>query len=84
MEYGIYISKHLNENERISNGIQQTRQVNWSKNKLLYAVRRYFDAHEQVSFILDDNIKRMTDTNKKKHGIESDLEKTIYRFKTDT
>ena len=50
----------------------------------MYAGGRYFDAHEQVSFILDDNIKRMADTDKKKHGIESDLEKTIYRFKTDT
>lgn len=45
---------------------------------------RYFEAPEQVSFIFDNIIKRMTDTDKKKHRIEIDLEKTIYSYKTDT
>lgn len=45
---------------------------------------RYFEAHEQVSFIFEDMIKRITDTVKKKHRIEIDFEKTIYSYKTDT
>ena len=40
------------------------------------------DTHKQMSSILDDIIKkRMTDTDKKKHGIEGDTEETIYSWK---